>query len=61
MAGDATDWSYASAGIEWSYSAELRDTGTVSYILALRRDVSLTESCFAVRIPLAWKSDPTHC
>lgn len=30
MAGDAIDWSYASAGIEWSYSAELRDTGTVS-------------------------------
>lgn len=30
MAGDAIDWSYATAGIEWSYSAELRDTGTVS-------------------------------
>ncbi|KAJ9109556.1 hypothetical protein QFC20_003302 [Naganishia adeliensis] len=33
MAGDAIDWSYASAGIEWSYSAELRDTGTYGFLL----------------------------
>ncbi|KAJ9107361.1 hypothetical protein QFC21_000811 [Naganishia friedmannii] len=33
MAGDAIDWSYATAGIEWSYSAELRDTGTYGFLL----------------------------
>lgn len=42
MAGDAIDWSYASAGIEWSYSAELRDTGTVSMVSHRRKNIGLT-------------------
>ena len=29
--GDAIDFAYGVADVRWSYSAELRDTGTVSY------------------------------
>jgi len=28
--GDAIDFAYGVADVRWSYSAELRDTGTVS-------------------------------
>jgi extracellular matrix protein 14 len=35
MSGDSIDYAYGSAKIRWSYSVELRDTGTVSD--ALRR------------------------
>jgi extracellular matrix protein 14 len=29
-AGDSIDYAYGDQGIRWAYSAELRDTGTVS-------------------------------
>jgi len=29
--GDAIDFAYGVADVRWSYSAELRDTGTVSF------------------------------
>lgn len=32
-AGDAIDYSYAVADVRWSYSAELRDTGTYGFVL----------------------------
>lgn len=33
MAGDAIDYAYGHAGIRWSWSAELRDTGTYGFLL----------------------------
>lgn len=33
MSGDSIDYAYGSAKIRWSYSVELRDTGTVSNAL----------------------------
>ena len=33
MSGDSIDYAYGSAKIRWSYSVELRDTGTVSHPL----------------------------
>lgn len=32
--GDAIDYAYGTADVRWSFSAELRDTGTVSLLLA---------------------------
>ena len=40
-AGDAIDYAYGEADIRWSYSAELRDTGTVSLTFGLLRRLLL--------------------
>ena len=43
--GDAIDFAYGVADVRWSYSAELRDTGTVSFNLVMKL-ISSTDSCF---------------
>jgi len=44
--GDAIDFAYGVADVRWSYSAELRDTGTVSSNCPLMKLMSSTDSCF---------------
>jgi extracellular matrix protein 14 len=43
--GDAIDFAYGVADVRWSYSAELRDTGTVSSNRPLMKLISSTDSC----------------
>jgi len=42
--GDAIDFAYGVADVRWSYSAELRDTGTVSFNLVVKL-IRSTDSC----------------
>ena len=43
--GDAIDYSYGVADVRWSYSAELRDTGTVSRSEVSNASAKADENC----------------
>lgn len=44
--GDAIDYAYGIADIRWSYSAELRDTGTVGGFASLQTAQKVHRMCF---------------
>jgi hypothetical protein len=64
MSGDSIDYAYGSAKIRWSYSVELRDTGTVSSQSAGRGRlewVLIVGAILAVRFPAPSQSDQGDC
>ncbi len=60
MAGDSVDFAYGEEGIRWAYSAELRDTGTVSGSVQAARALWLTTLWFTVWLPITTKRDSTN-